>query len=260
MRCVPFRGLRAHPALLVLAFMPLAGCATKRDVRDLRDEIIALRAHQDSLMFRLQRQNDQLSDSLGLLGDVLLRIRGDFANELAQLEQQHVQIQELTGQSQRRISEFREQISERSARMLTPVDSLTDSTAAGPAASGDVEELYRIGSDNLQRGASSTARMAFEQILKQDPNGPRGADAQFGLAETYYLDKDYAQALQELEHLVEMYPNSERAPQALYRAGVIAEEQGNVPQARKYFQRVVAGYPKSDEARKASDELRRLRK
>ena len=251
------RGGRPRTALLApLALFLLTGCATKRDVRDLRDEIIALRAHQDSTMAALQRQSRAVSDSVAATGDVLMRMRGDFVNALAQLEQQHLQIQELTGQSQRRLSELREQMAERNARMTAPIPTDSTGAAVAAAAGGEAADLYASARENLERGATSTARMAFEQIVQQYPDDPLAADAQLGLAETYYQDQDPERAMRELERVVEMFPGSPRAPTALYRAGVIAQERGNTQKAREYFRRVVAGYPKSDEARMAAEQLR----
>jgi TolA-binding protein len=59
---------------------------------------------------------------------------------------------------------------------------------------------------------------------------------------------------------VKAYPNSSRAPAALYKLGLLAESRGNKPAARTYYQRVVAGYPRSDEANLARDKLQRLGK
>ena len=57
---------------------------------------------------------------------------------------------------------------------------------------------------------------------------------------------------------VKTYPNSSRAPSALYKLGLLAESRGEKTAARGYYQRVVAGYPRSDEANLARDKLRRL--
>ncbi len=58
--------------------------------------------------------------------------------------------------------------------------------------------------------------------------------------------------------MVELYPNSEAAPRALYKAGLLQAEQGDKDLACQYFQRVLAGFPRSDEARLARDQAERL--
>lgn len=256
---------RAALALLVAA--PMGACATKHDIRDLHDAIVALQVKQDSLMRLVEQQNAALVDTLAAQRNALMSVRGDLGNELTQMEQQHVQIMQLAGESQRGLAQLRQQIAQRSAQMqggAGPGPALGDSTAAvtsaGGADSGSVAQLYSIGMQNLNRGATETARQAFEQIVQQYQNSPQAPAAQYMLAETYYKDKQYDKALRELERVVEMFPGSDRAPAALYRAGVIAEERGSKTKARQYFRRVIAGYPKSDEAKQAAQELRHLRR
>src|SRR5690606_29347998 len=85
--------------------LPLtAGCATKRDVRDLQAGMSQMQATQEQLLRELQRQNAAILDSLHIQD---VRIRGDFTNQLVQIERQLVQIQELTGQGQQRLNELR---------------------------------------------------------------------------------------------------------------------------------------------------------
>ncbi len=74
------------------------------------------------------------------------------------------------------------------------------------------------------------------------------------------VERNYDQALKEFDKVVQMFPNSARAPAALYRAGVIHEERGNNTAARQYFERVASGWPRSDEARLAAEKLRTLRR
>jgi len=57
---------------------------------------------------------------------------------------------------------------------------------------------------------------------------------------------------------VKQFPNSPRAPSALYKLGLLAEQRNDKAAARTFFKRVVAGYPRSDEANLARDKLQRL--
>ena len=58
--------------------------------------------------------------------------------------------------------------------------------------------------------------------------------------------------------MLELYPNSRRAPTALYKSGLIELRRGNTDDARTFFNRVVQGYPDSDEVELARRELDRL--
>jgi tol-pal system protein YbgF len=252
-RFAPRRVLRlVLVAGIVAGTGSLAGCATKRDMRDLRAEMMQMQARQDSLMQMLILQNRAVADSVHQSKELLLRVRGELGHQLLQIEQQLVEVQSLTGQSQTTLADMRRQLQTRSDQYQEP--------PGGGADAGDAEQLYAIGTDQLQRGAAGTARRAFEQILAQHPTHERAADAQFHLAETFVIEEQSEQALEAFDRVVERYPNSPRAPTALYRAGMLAEEAGNNQRARGYFQRVLAGYPRSDEARLADERLRRLRR
>jgi TolA-binding protein len=84
-------------------------------------------------------------------------------------------------------------------------------------------------------------------------------DAQFYLARTHEETDDPAAALAEYARVLELYPNSRRAPSALYASGRIEMDRGNTQDAIEFFSRVVRGYPNSDEAILAERRLSDLR-
>ncbi|HEX7119946.1 MAG TPA: tetratricopeptide repeat protein [Longimicrobiales bacterium] len=251
-----WRPLRRSASLCALGVAVVAGgCATKNDLKQLRDEVVEMQVRQDSLFRLLQEQNASILDTLRTSGDLVMRVRGELGYQLQQMEQQLIQIQELTGQSQRRLAELRQQWERRAEQFAS-----APLPAAGPAeaADTDVETLYALGRQKLQEGAAVTARSAFEQIVSGFPTHPRAPEAQYQIAETYVAEGEFDRALEEFERVIELFPNSPRAAQALYRAGVVSEERGNISDARRYFNRVVSGYPRSEEARLAEDRLRSL--
>jgi tol-pal system protein YbgF len=241
------------------------GCASKGDLRNVQNQIAALEARQDSLFRLLQRQNRELLDSLHANSELTTRMRGEVQHNLLQLGQQLVQVQELTGQSQARIQQIRDQLEtqqrEAAAAAAAAAQPAADSgRSSGGTPGTSADQLYQIGREQLQRGSAGTARKAFEQLLHDYPSDERAPEAQFSLAETYVVERQFDRALDEFGRVVELFPSSAQAPTALYRAGVISEERGNNTKAREYYQRVSARYPKSDEARLAADKLRRLRR
>lgn len=243
------------PLALLVSAAAATGCATKRDVRDLQAQLATMQARQDSLFRELQRQHRESLDSVAKGLDLLVRVRGDLGHQLLSVEQQLVQLQELAGQSQRRLSDLNAQLDANRQRLTAPVDSVGSAPAAQPGGGASAQDLYDIGRSQLQNGAAVTARRAFEQLLASFPQDSLAAAAQFGIAETYALEKQSDRAIRELERVVEQYPSSARAPAALYRAGILQEERGNAKKSREYFQRVVARYPRSDEAASARRKL-----
>jgi TolA-binding protein len=62
-------------------------------------------------------------------------------------------------------------------------------------------------------------------------------------------------AAQAYERIAKEHPSSPRAPAALYKLGLMAEQRSDQRAARLYYNRVVAGYPHSEEAALARTKL-----
>ena len=117
--------------------------------------------------------------------------------------------------------------------------------------------MYDLSLQQLRRGSLATARVGFREFLRAYPNHERAADALFYVGETWASENaDSAAAV--YQQVVKSYPNSPRAPSALYKLGLLAEQRGDKAAARTYYARVIAGYPRSDEANLAHDKLQRL--
>lgn len=241
--------------LSVLVLVPLLGaCATKRDLRDLRTEMEAMRASQDALLREIARQNDLLLDSM-TVQDV--RLRGDMLNRLLQMERQLVQIQELTGQGQQRLAEMRQELRrQEDAMRAAPMGG----APASGGATGDPEELYAAAEGALMRGSFTSARTGFEALVQGFPQHPRAPQAQLGIGETYEKTSEAERALEAYMRVPELYPDSPYAPTALLRAGRIEAGRNNRDEARTVFNQLIGAFPDSPEAETAREELRELRR
>ncbi|CAN5896457.1 tol-pal system protein YbgF [soil metagenome] len=237
-----------HLAPLLLCTL-LAGCATKRDLRDLQTEVTSLRTSQEAMLREIQRQNAMLLDSVGAQ---TRRLRGDLGNQLVQIERQLVQIQELTGQGQRRLTEIREQMRGREEALSAGGLSESAPSAASP------EELYNTSLAAFRRGSYSTARTGFEEFLRAYPQHALAAEAQFHVGESYAESRDLPRALEAYGRVLERYPQSPRAPTALFRGGTIELGRGNRDAARTMFNQLVTAYPRSPEAPQAREQLQRM--
>jgi tol-pal system protein YbgF len=246
------RGQRLAPiACMVMVSALLGACATKGDIRNLRMEISALRAKQDSLYGEMTRQAQAQSAETQ---EGLRTTRGQISNQIRQLQEAVITLQELSGQSQQRINELRAQLER--AQVGTP-------GMAAPApqqpGGGNAEELYQAGATKFEEKSATAARLAFEQFLTDFPEHELAADAQFKLAETYVLDENYAEAVKHFERVPEAYPTSPRAPEALYRAGQVSEQRNRRSEARQFYNRVVQRYADSPSASLAQKRLTALR-
>jgi len=259
--------VRSLPFVLSLGLV--AGCALKGDVRKVELQVEALRAEQaradaehvariDSVRALLAAVRQALTQQQAYL----VQMRGDMRTDLVAVQQQLVQVQELTGQSQQRLSELRARIEERAQQPVPVLDTAgrTGGPPIGPSgnpAGPGPDQMYDLSLQQFRRGSLATARLGFREFLRVFPTHERAVDALFYVGETWGAENaDSAAGV--YQQVVKTHPNSPRAPTALYRLGLHAEQRGDKAAARTYYARVVAGYPRSDEANLARDKLQRL--
>lgn len=238
----------------------LSGCALKGDVRRVENQLIQMRqeaARADSvraaqlaeLGTQIAALQEAVVDSLAALKRRLAMFEGSIRGDLTEVQRQLVQVQELTGQSQQRLAELRSQLEQR-ARQLGALSPGADTASAGPGP----EELYQLAVRQLNAGSPQTARAALYRLLEQYPKHDRVADALFQIGESW-IGTNGDSAAAAYERVAREFPDSPRAPAALYKLGVLAEQRGDLNAARMYYNRVVAGYPRSEEAQLARAKL-----
>lgn len=243
--------MNARLLTVALLLPALAGCATKRDLRDLQMEIDSMRISQERMLQEIQRQNASILDSLSVQE---VRLRGGLTNQLVQIERQLIQVMELTGQGQQALSEFRESL--RSREQTMEAQRQGGEMGVGP---GDPNELFATAQDALQRGSYTTARAGFEEFVRAFPRHPRAPEAQLFLGEALERSDDVQGAFEAYGRVLELYPNATEAPTALYRAALIEIQRDSADRARAMLNQVVAAYPQSPEARLARERLGRMR-
>ncbi|MGH7590481.1 MAG: tol-pal system protein YbgF, partial [Gemmatimonadales bacterium] len=210
----------------------------------------------------------RILDSIAATRSQLATLKGDVAGDLYNINQQLVQVQELTGQSQQRLTELRTQLEARSAEMQATAPVLD--TATGPtdtatrtvgppsgAPSAPPDQMYEASLQQLRLGSVRTARMGFGQFLQLYPKNARAGDATYFIGESWAAESPDS-AARYYNLVVSGFPTSPRAATALYKLGLLAENRKDPAAARTYYQRVVQSYPRSDEAALARDRLKTL--
>lgn len=253
----------ARWAIPVIAVMSLTGClASKTDIQLLQTDLqtiraeaargdTARRAQMEQLLAQIVRSND----SVRAVSTRLAKLQGDVANDHYEMGRQILQIQELSGQSQRRLQELRASLEDRNQAAVAPAagDSTRPTTAPGPG------QLFQSSLDQLRRGSIGVARGGFEELLRTYPTSEDAPEAMVYIAETYAAEKNAVAADSVYGLVVQRYPTSPKAATALYKRGMALKVAGQTAAARASFERVVREYPRSDEASLARDQLRTTR-
>ncbi len=123
---------------------------------------------------------------------------------------------------------------------------------------GDAALAYRHAFNLLRTGRYRHAVSAFQGFLAHYPTNKRADKAQYWVAETDYVERQYPQALSAFRRLVHQYPHSKKVPNALLKMGYIAKWQGHAGRARTTWQSLIAHYPNSMAAQVARNSLASL--
>jgi len=239
----------------------LGGCITKGDIQRVQDDIALFKAEtarRDSAraaqLAELIQVQQRIMDSLSSSRKMVAQLRGDLQSDLYNIQQQLVQLGELTGQSQQRLTEMRTQLEARSEQIASAA---ADTGRAPTTAAASADQMYEASLAQLRRGSTATARSGLREMLKAYPTSDRAGDALYFIGQSYAAENTDS-AIAYYNQVVQKYPTSSRAGSALYNLGLLAERRKETKKAREAYQRVVQKYPQSDEAALARDRLKAL--
>lgn len=246
------------------------GCATPGHVRRVETQVLVLRAEtvrQDSVraasLARIIRLQQQVLDSLTSTRQALRVMEAKTTNDVTDVMRQLLAVQEMVGQSQRNLSQLRGQLDARAeAQSGVPVaPAVPDTLARGPVGvpSASAEQMYNAALQQYRRGSVGTARRGFLDFLQQYPTHPNAVDAMYFVAETFETAAPDT-AIVRFGEVRTKFPQSARAPAALYKIGYVFEQYLKDPaRARAAYQRVVTEYPRSEDAELAKTRLEALK-
>ena len=265
---------RLSPVALALA---TGACfATRSDVRILQDDLATTRTAMLKADSARATQIAQVAATLGEVTDSirsanvkLAQWQANVQGDLRGIQEQLLQVQELTGQSQNKLNDLRAQMEERVTQPapspITPMpgdstrppatSSPTTPSQPAPAGPGPAT-LYKLSFDQMSRGSHSTARSGFQELLTQYPTSDLAPDAQYYIGETFQAEGNTAAADSVFNLVVSTYPRAPRAATALYKHGLFLQKAKRDREARQIFQSVIDKYPRSDEADLARERLR----
>jgi len=134
------------------------------------------------------------------------------------------------------------------------------SQAAPPAVQAGERTEYEQALAILREGRYPEAAQAFKGFLASYPGSSFADNANYWLGETYYVTRDFDQALVTFKRLTESFPNSSKAPDSLLKTGYIYYEKKDWAAARQALEAVISGYPGTTAARLAADRLKIMKR
>lgn len=127
-----------------------------------------------------------------------------------------------------------------------------------PMPSGSDRDNYQAAFELLKEQRYEPATMAFRQFLVSFPDSQLADNAQYWLAESYYVTAQFDEALRQFRVVVDKYPRSRKVPDALLKMGYCNYELQRWDAARDALRRVQMEHAETTAARLAEQRLTRM--
>lgn len=281
-----------HKAALALFVLTAGtGCiATSSDVVKLQNDVTGLKAAQKKdadKIASLQKGIEKSKRQLLLQDEALKReTKKSKAGSSADMESLRAEFSKLTGrfeetehQTKRTaadLSLFLEAAEERLKAIESAIDGQKKNAkllSAGIEALKKVappeqekeeaiktqpaNKIYKDALQLIQNNQPAEARKLFKSYLKSYPDGPLAGNARFWIGESYYDEKNYERAIVEYDDMIKKHPKGIKVPAALLKQAMAFDRLKDGKTAKALFDKLVKGYPKSDEAKRAKDILKK---
>jgi len=250
----------------LLLFSPAKSVyAQNRDILQVDADVISLSQQVKLLQSSVNQNNTVLKELVG-------KIANQVNNVAASLQKLGQAINSLTTHGNNTAGEVHLQLT----NLSNHVNELQNGLSAIQAQIGSVSEQITAskttveplpGPEDLMRGAAVDALAGnydlavggYMEFLSKYPGSPRAADAHFGLAEAYFNQKKYAQAIAEFDLFLQKYPQNDKTVIALYKKAVAQAGENELQQATDTCNQVIKSYPNTVEAANARLKIREIR-
>jgi len=122
------------------------------------------------------------------------------------------------------------------------------------------QEEYDIAFAHLRAGRFLVSARAFEDFVQKYPNNELTDNAYYWLGESYYVKRQYPQALAAFQTLTRNFPASDKAPDSWLKIGYSYFEMDDLVKAEVNLKKVIDSYPGTSIARLAKNRLIQLQR
>ncbi|MBI5098860.1 MAG: tol-pal system protein YbgF [Nitrospirae bacterium] len=119
----------------------------------------------------------------------------------------------------------------------------------------DVKDVYLTGYQAFKEGKTAEARENFMSVLKDYPDNEYSDNARFWMAESYYKEKNYEDAILVYEELLKKNPKSDKASGALWKQGLSFYALKDEKTGKIVLEKLIEQFPNSEQALLAKKKL-----
>ena len=120
------------------------------------------------------------------------------------------------------------------------------------------KDLYKQAFNAMEAGDLETAKSIFEKLVEQYPDSSLADNALYWIGEIYYSHNDYETAVNYFNQVIEKYPGANKVPAAMLKLALCYKGMGEIDKAKEILQEVISKYPNTPEAGIARAKLMEL--
>jgi tol-pal system protein YbgF len=214
--------------------------AVKTDVAAVRKLSADLQASIDSTRIEMQALNGKYDDmgiSLKKPTEDLARYRDDADKRIMALEDRIIKMQSTLDDLTKKVTDFA------NPKEIPPT----------------ADSIYLKGLDTFKSGDMPAAREIFTKFIEQFPQHDLAANAQYWIGETHYSEKSYEPAILAFQEVIKNFPTKEKVPAAMLKQAMAFKAINDKKSAKYVLGKLVDGFPKSDEAKRAKELLKEIK-
>ena len=269
--------------ILLMGLIGVWGCATQTDVNTIDNRLSEMelrdaerRQQRQALKSDIEVRNQQLRKQSASLRAVLEEMNEDIRVLSGRIEEMEYSIQqqqrkaeELEQKRQENLDRLEQRMNQNSEQIRGMEQYLNLESTKKPVAVVapgvstkkplSEDEIYRSAKQAFDQGDSEAARKGFQEFIKRYPKSKNADNAQFWIGEIYYREKWYEKAILEYQNVIEKYPQGNKVPAALLKQGLAFSSIGDKANAKLILEELNRKYPKSNEAKVASETLKTLK-
>ncbi|HIJ88104.1 MAG TPA: tol-pal system protein YbgF [Desulfuromonadales bacterium] len=275
----------AHIAVVVSLAACLSGCASQSALDNVRNDVDAVKSRLFSIDRDLAGIREESKVSVGAIekgfkADVSA-VRKMSADIQASIDGTKGEMQALNGKLDdtllsvkkpaEDLARYREDadkriiaLEERILKQQAALDALAKKMTEVPMVKKEEvplapDALYLKGLDSLKAGEIVAAREQFTKFLEQNPKHELAANGHYWIGETYYSEKNYESAILSYQDVIKNYPGKEKVVAAMLKQAMAFNEIKDSKSAKFVLKKLVEGFPKSEEAKKAKELLKEIK-
>lgn len=253
-------------SILCATMMWTSACVTTQDGEQMRTEIEALKAQQDTMQQTVGERETVMAEMIASARKENALLRESIAaaqetlqkNNAAQgidLQQMRDELDRLRGEAEE--TDFRLAKMEQDMKLFKEdVELRLEGVTSALALPENATELFKLGQQKLAEKSWRDARKICEAFASRHPDDTRVPDAIYCVGETYFSQGQHVSAVYEYQKIIKnYYDTSKRTPDAALRIGQSFKALDKCTSSQPFFELVVSDYKRSSAAKVAKKEL-----